>query len=36
MREMFLGCSSLTKIDLSDSNTQNVTNMSGMFQGCSD
>ena len=32
---MFHGCSSLTKIDLSNFNTKNVTNMSCMFWGCS-
>ena len=31
---MFLGCSNLTNINLSSFNTQNVTNMSGMFYGC--
>lgn len=35
MSEMFLGCSSLTSLDLSNFNTANVTNMSGMFSGCS-
>ena len=35
MSEMFYGCSSLTKIDLSNFNTQNVTNMFGMLEGCS-
>ena len=28
-------CSSLTHLDLSNFNTNNVTNMSGMFLGCS-
>ena len=32
---MFLDCNSLTNIDLSNFNTQNVTNMSGMFWNCS-
>ena len=32
---MFYGCSSLTKIDLSNFNTNNVTNMGCMFYGCS-
>ena len=32
---MFDGCSSLTNIDLSNFNTNNVTNMSGMFNLCS-
>ena len=31
---MFLGCSSLTSINLSNFNTNNVTNMYGMFYGC--
>ena len=31
---MFFGCNSLTNIDLSNFNTQNVTNMSDMFYGC--
>ena len=30
----FLGCSSLTNIDLSNFNTDNVTDMWGMFKGC--
>ena len=32
---LFLGCSSLTNIDLSNFNTQNIINMNGMFYGCS-
>jgi len=32
---MFYGCSSLTNINLSNFNTQNVTNMGWMFFGCS-
>ena len=32
---MFSDCSSLTSIDLSNFNTNNVTNMSCMFSGCS-
>ena len=32
---MFRGCSSLTNINLSNFNTQNVKYMSGMFSGCS-
>ena len=32
---MFYKCSSLTNIDLSNFNTQNVTNMEDMFYGCS-
>ena len=35
MQNMFLGCSSLTSLDVSNFNTQNVTNMQGMFQNCS-
>ena len=31
---MFGGCFSLTKINLSNFNTHNVTNMSGMFFEC--
>ena len=32
---MFYGCSSLTNIDLSNFNTNNVNNMGSMFSGCS-
>ena len=32
---MFFGCSSLRKLDLSNFNTNKVTNMSQMFYGCS-
>ena len=32
---MFWRCSSLTNINLSNFNTQNVTNMGSMFDGCS-
>ena len=32
---MFSGCSSLTNINLSNFNTNNVKDMSGMFYGCS-
>ena len=32
---MLYGCDSLTPIDLSNFNTQNVTSMIGMFSGCS-
>ena len=32
---MFEGCSSLTNIDLSNFNTQNVTDVSFMFSRCS-
>ncbi|MCR5455687.1 MAG: DUF285 domain-containing protein [Bacteroidales bacterium] len=35
MNSMFLGCSSLTSLDLSSFNTENVTNMSSLFAGCS-
>ena len=31
---MFGGCNSLTNIDSSNFNTQNVTNMYFMFEGC--
>ena len=31
---MFYGCESLTNLDLSNFNTQNVENMSHMFDGC--
>ena len=34
MSFLFLGCSSLTKLDLRTFNTEEVTNMSRMFQGC--
>ena len=34
MRCMFSGCSSLTKIDLSNFNTQNAIAFGGMFKGC--
>ena len=32
---MFLGCSSLNNLNLSNFNTQNVTNMGCMFYKCS-
>ena len=32
---MFYGCSSLTNINLSNFNTNNVTDMGCMFRGCS-
>ena len=35
MSFMFNNCSSLTKIDLSNFNTQNVTDMRWMFSDCS-
>ena len=31
---MFLGCNSLTNLNLSNFNTQNVTNMNNMLSGC--
>ena len=31
---MFRDCNSLTNLNLSNFNTQNVTNMSNMFDGC--
>ena len=31
---MFDGCNSLISLDLSNFNTQNVTNMRGMLAGC--
>ena len=34
MNYMFLGCSGLTSLDLSNFNTANVTSMSYMFQAC--
>ncbi len=35
MSRMFVGCSSLTTLDLRGWNTSNVTDMSHMFKGCS-
>lgn len=35
MASMFAGCSSLTELDLSHFETQNVTTMANMFSGCS-
>jgi len=32
---MFFGCTSLIKLDLSNFNSQNITNMDNMFSGCS-
>ena len=32
---MFSGCCSLKELNLSNFNTKNVTNMKGMFSGCS-
>jgi len=34
MRSMFHGCSSLKKINLSNFNTYNVTDLSNMFNEC--
>ena len=34
MSSMFVGCKSLTNLNLSNFNTQNVTDMSFMFVGC--
>ena len=34
MRSMFYKCSSLTSLNLSNFNTNNVKDMSGMFYGC--
>ena len=36
MGGMFFDCSSLKELNLSNFNTNNVTNMAGMFYGCSD
>ena len=36
MNSMFYGCSSLKELNLSNFNTNNVTNMGYMFSGCSD
>ena len=36
MSWMFHGCSSLKELNLSNFNTNNVTNMCGMFSKCSD
>ena len=35
MNRMFFGCFSLKKLNLSNFNTNNVTDMSEMFHGCS-
>ena len=35
MNLMFCGCSSLKELNLNNFNTNNVTNMEGMFYGCS-
>ena len=35
MSQMFIGCSKLTQLDVSDFNTSNVKNMTYMFYGCS-
>ena len=34
MSDMFSGCKALTSLDVSNFNTQNVTDMSDMFSGC--
>ena len=36
MSDMFSECSSLKELNLSNFNTNNVTNMRYMFSGCSD
>ena len=36
MRRMFQNCSSLEELNLNNFNTNNVTNMRGMFSKCSD
>ena len=36
MSGMFWGCSSLKELNLNNFNTNNVSNMSCMFDGCSD
>ena len=36
MRGMFLQCSSLKELNINNLNTNNVTNMYGMFRGCLD
>ena len=33
---MFEGCSSLKELNLNNFNTNSVTDISGMFEGCSD
>ena len=35
MAYMFSGCSSLKELNLSNFNTNKVTNINGMFKGCS-
>ena len=35
MNKMFMGCSSLTSLDLSHFKTDNVSNMESLFEGCS-
>ena len=34
MKDLFCGCECLTNINLSNFNTQNVTNMTWMFSEC--
>ena len=36
MRDMFYRCSSLKELNLNNFNTNNVTSMWAMFNGCSD
>ena len=36
MEGMFYDCSSLKELNLNNFNTNNVTDMKGMFSGCSD
>ena len=36
MKNMFCECSSLKELNLSNFNTNNVTDMIGMFGGCSE
>ena len=36
MSYMFFGCSSLKELNLNNFNTNNITNMSYMFEGCLD
>lgn len=35
MSEMFMGCSSLTSLEISKFKTENVNDLSSMFNGCS-
>ena len=36
MNGIFCGCSTLKELNLSNFNTNNITDMSGMFYGCSE